>query len=289
MTTNPDLAPEARLQAGTGRGEAVARPPRRRILASGTRRAAHPWWTTPLSILGGLVIWQLAVSLFHPNSLAIVGPWATLTEGIQLARAGTLGTDVATSLEEFAAGLAAAVVAGMIAGFWLGLSRRSAAIFDPWLTVLYTVPVIAVAPLIVVALGLGTGSKMVIVAISAFFPIAINCQTGARQVDNKLREVCLAFGANRREIFRFALLRGTAPYLLTGVRLAVGRALIGVVAGDLFGSTKGLGYLILAGQQTLHTNDLYVGVAVLSIFGLVLTAVIGLLERRFVPLSGDSR
>lgn len=251
-------------------------------------QAAHgirqPWWTTAASIAGGIVIWQLAVSVLHPNPLAIVGPWATFTDAVQLAKSGTLGTDVITSLEEFFLGLAAAIAVGMLVGFCLGLSRRASAIFDPWVTVLYTVPVIAVAPLIVVALGLGTTPKVVIVAISGFFPIAINCQAGTRQVDGRLRDVCLAFGASRREIFRFALLRGTAPYLLTGVRLAIGRGLIGVVAGDLFGATKGLGFLILSGQQNLRTNDLYVGVVVLSLIGLVLTAVVGLLERRFATL-----
>lgn len=247
----------------------------------------QPWWTTAASIVGGIIIWQLAVSLLHPNPLAIVGPWATFADAVALAKAGTLGADVVTSLEEFFVGLAVAIAAGMLVGFCLGLSRRASAIFDPWVTVLYTVPVIAVAPLIVVALGLGTGSKMVIVAISAFFPIAINCQAGARQVDGRLRDVCLAFGASRVEIFRFALLRGTAPYLLTGIRLAVGRGLIGVVAGDLFGSTKGLGFLILSGQQNLRTNDLYVGVVVLSVIGLILTAIVGLLERRLVPLRDD--
>ncbi|HEY1822394.1 MAG TPA: ABC transporter permease [Trebonia sp.] len=248
----------------------------------------QPWWTTAASIVGGIVVWQLAVSLLHPNPLAIVGPWATLTDAAALAKAGTLGADLLTSLDEFFVGLAVAIAAGMLVGFCLGLSRRASAIFDPWVTVLYTVPVIAVAPLIVVALGLGTGSKMVIVASSAFFPIAINCQAGVRQVDGRLRDVCLAFGASRAEIFRFALLRGTAPYLLTGTRLAIGRGLIGVVAGDLFGSTKGLGFLILSGQQNLRTNDLYVGVVVLSVIGLILTAVVGLLERRFVAL-GDGQ
>ena len=262
---------------------------RRRFSPRARDASRQPWWTTTASIVGGILIWQLAVSVLHPNPLAVVGPWATFTDAIQLAKAGTLGGDVATSLEEFAVGMVVAIAAGMLVGFCLGLSRRASAIFDPWVTALYTVPVIAVAPLIVVALGLGTGSKMVIVGISAFFPIAINCQTGVRQVDGRLRDVCLAFGAKRTEIFRFALLRGTMPYLLTGIRLAIGRGLIGVVSGDLFGSTKGLGFLILSGQQNLRTNDLYVGVVALSIIGLVLTAVVGLLERRFVPLGGDGR
>lgn len=272
--------PASLLRDGAaGSRQASGSPRRLRTVPRLADHARQPWWATAASIAGGVLLWQLAVSVLHPNPLAIVGPWDTLTDAVQLTRTGTLGTDVATSLEEFGAGLAAAVAAGLLAGFCLGLSRRASAIFDPWLTVLYTVPVIAVAPLMIVALGLGTGSKMVIVAISAFFPIAINCQAGARQADGRLSDVCLAFGASRAEIFRYALLRGTAPYLLTGIRLAIGRGLIGVVAGDLFGATKGLGFLILSGQQNLRTNDLYVGVVVLSVIGLILTAILGLLER----------
>lgn len=271
-----------------GARQAAVRPRRSGTRPRTANRSRQPWWATAASIAGGILLWQLAVSVLHPNALAIVGPWDTLTDAVQLARDGTLGADVATSLEEFGAGLAIAIAAGMLAGFCLGLSRRASAIFDPWVTVLYTVPVIAVAPLMVVALGLGTGSKIVIVAISAFFPIAINCQAGARQVDGRLSDVCLAFGASRGEIFRYALLRGTAPYLLTGVRLAIGRGLIGVVAGDLFGATRGLGFLILSGQQNLRTSDLYVGVVVLSVIGLILTAIVGLLERRFTAL-GDNQ
>ncbi|MCW2936447.1 MAG: ABC-type nitrate/sulfonate/bicarbonate transport system, permease component [Actinomycetia bacterium] len=279
MTLLRDGAAGARQASGSSR--------RLRRAARGAGSTRQPWWTTAASIVGGIVIWQLVVSLFHPNPLAIVGPWDTLTDAVQLARAGTLGADVLTSLEEFFVGMVIAIAAGLLVGFCLGLSRRASAIFDPWVTVLYTVPVIAVAPLIVVALGLGTDAKIVIVAASAFFPIAINCQAGARQVDRGLRDVCLAFGASRAELFRYALLRGTAPYLLTGIRLALGRGLIGVVAGDLFGSTKGLGFLILSGQQNLRTNDLYVGVAVLSIIGLILTGVVGLLERRYTTLGDD--
>jgi ABC-type nitrate/sulfonate/bicarbonate transport system permease component len=268
--------------------DALPAPARRRRRRPGGE-LSQPWWTTAASIAGGILLWQLVVSVLHPNPLAIIGPWDTFTDAITLAKDGTLGTDVATSLEQFAAGMVLAIAAGLAVGFGLGLSRRASAIVDPWITVLYTVPVIAVAPLLIVAMGLGNGSKIVIVATSAFFPIAINCQAGTRQADRRLRDVCLAFGASSSEIFRFALLRGTAPYLLTGIRLAIGRGLIGLVAGDLFGSTKGLGFLILSGQQNLRTNDLYVGVAVLSLIGLILTAVTGLLERRFAAPVGESR
>lgn len=257
-------------------------PPRRRF-------GERAWWTTPVSLIAGVLLWQLLVSVLHPNPLAVVGPWDVLKSGRQLAAAGTLGSDVGVSLEEFAIGLAIAIAAGGLVGTALGLSERAATFFDPWVSVLYTVPVIAIAPLLIVALGLGTTSKIVIVAVSAFFPIAINSQTGVRHVDRDLREVATAFGATRAETLRFVVLRCMAPYLLTGIRLGIGRGLIGLVAGDLFGSTRGLGYLILSGQQNLQTADVYVGVVVLALIGVILTSAVGLLERRFAPGTGARR
>jgi ABC-type nitrate/sulfonate/bicarbonate transport system permease component len=247
------------------------------------RVGARAWWTTPVSLIAGVALWQILVRVLHPNPLAVVGPWDVLKDGRHLAAAGTLGTDVGVSLEEFAIGLVIAIAAGLLVGLALGLSEKAATFFDPWVSVLYTVPVIAIAPLLIVALGLGTTSKVVIVAVSAFFPVAINSQTGVRHVDRDLREVATAFGASRAETLRFVVLRGMAPYLLTGIRLGIGRGVIGLVAGDLFGSTKGLGYLILSGQQNLQTADVYVGVVVLALIGVILTAAVGLLERRFAP------
>jgi ABC-type nitrate/sulfonate/bicarbonate transport system permease component len=241
------------------------------------RRLAVP----VVSILGGLALWQFVIAVFHPNPLAIVGPADIVRGAVGLARDGTLGPDVGLSLVQLGAGLVIAVVGGALAGLLLGTNRWVSGAVGPWVTALYTIPVIAVAPLVIVGLGLGTATKIAIVAASGFFPIAINTQAGAVQVsEGALRDVARSFRADRIETLCFLTVPGAVPHMLTGIRLAIGRALIALVAADLFGSTSGLGYLIISGQQNLRTADVYVGVVALSVIGMTLTSVVAVLERR---------
>lgn len=235
----------------------------------------------PLSIVVGLALWQLVISVFHPNKLAVVGPWEIAEDAKKLFGAGTLGADIRLSLVQLLSGLAIAVVAGTVVGLLLGANRWIAGAVGPWVTVLYTIPVIAVAPLVIVALGFGDTAKITIVVASGFFPIVISTQAGAAAVvEGGLRDVTRAFRANSLETLWYLTLPGTLPHILTGVRLAIGRSLIALVAADLFGSTSGLGYLIISGQQNLNTDDVYVGVVTLSVIGLVLTGLVGYFERR---------
>jgi ABC-type nitrate/sulfonate/bicarbonate transport system permease component len=234
-----------------------------------------------LSIVGGVALWQLLIVVVHPNPLAVVSPAQVVRDGAALITAGTLWPDIQLSLLQLLAGMAIAIVLGALAGLLLGTNRWVGAAVGPWITVLYTIPVIAVAPLVIVGLGLGNPAKIAIVAASGFFPIAINTQVGAAQmIQSSLRDVSRSFRATRTETLRFLTVPGTIPFILTGIRLAIGRALIALVAADLFGSTSGIGYLILAGQQNLKTDDVYVGVVTLGVIGIVLTALVALFERR---------
>jgi ABC-type nitrate/sulfonate/bicarbonate transport system permease component len=241
-----------------------------------------------ISIAALIGLWQILVSTLHPNALAIVGPWAVVREAVTMARAGTLGTDLGVSGEEFGIGFAVGAVIGVSLGLLLGVNRRLSRFFDPWITVFYTVPVIAIAPMIIIALGITLESKVIIVGSASIFPILINTQTGVRNLDRGLHDVSVAFRASRWETLRYVLLPGSIPYMLTGVRLGIGRGLISLVAGDLFGATSGLGYLILSGAQNLNTAGVYVGVVILSIIGLVLTKLTSLLERRFATYRSES-
>lgn len=246
---------------------------------SGTRlrRVAIP----VLSILGGLALWQTVVAVFHPNRLAIVGPADIVRAAVALVQDGTLCPDIELSLAQLAAGLVIAVIAGTVVGLLLGTSHWVAGAVGPWVTALYTIPVIAVAPLVIVGLGIGAPAKITIVAASGFFPIAINTQAGAaKAAEGGLRDVARSFRANRVETVCYLTVPGAVPHMLTGLRLAIGRALVALVAADLFGSTSGLGYLIISGQQNLRTADVYVGVVALSVIGLLLSSVVGMVERR---------
>ncbi|MCA1220755.1 ABC transporter permease [Streptomyces sp. 8L] len=234
-----------------------------------------------ISIVAGLAVWQLVITVFSPNPLAVVGPDQIVRDATTLFRTGTLGPDIGLSLAQLLIGLAIATVAGVVTGLLLGTNRWIGAALGPWVTALYTIPVIAVAPLVIVGLGFGFTSKVAIVAASGFFPLAINTQAGAATViGGGLRDVTRSFRADSFETLCFLTLPGTTPYILTGLRLAIGRSLIALVAADLFGSTSGLGYLIISGQQNLKTDDVYVGVVTLSVIGIVLTALVAFFERR---------
>jgi ABC-type nitrate/sulfonate/bicarbonate transport system permease component len=143
------------------------------------------------------------------------------------------------------------------------------------------------APLIIVSLGIGMLAKVVIVVVSAFFPIVINTRAGVQSVDRSLHDVSTAFRTSRWERFRFVILPGSIPYVLAGVRLGLGRGLIGLVFGDLFGATAGLGYLLLSAQQNLQTGNVYVAVVIIGLLGLLFGGIVSLLERRFATYRSD--
>ena len=211
----------------------------------------------------------------------MVGPWTVLQDGRALAADGLLWTDLRVSMEEFGLGFAIALVIGIAAGARLGTGKRLSEFLNPWVTILYTVPVIALAPLLILSLGIGMKAKVVVVVVASFFPLAMNTRTGIQSVDPGLHEVCRAFRATKAETFRYLLLPGAVPSVLTGVRLALGRGLISLVFADLFGATAGLGYLILSSEQNVETGNVYVAIVLLALIGLSLSWVVGLLERHF--------
>jgi ABC-type nitrate/sulfonate/bicarbonate transport system permease component len=238
-------------------------------------------WHAVVSVVAGIALWQLLVSMLHPSALVIVGPLTVLHDGRLLAQSGELWSDLGASMQEFVLGFAVALVAGVLAGVALGTGRRIGTFLNPWVTILYTVPVIALAPLFIVSLGIGMAAKVVVVAVTAFFPVAINTRTGVQSVDSALHEVSRAFRASRLETFRSVIIPGSLPYILTGVRLGLGRGLIALVFADLFGATAGLGYLILTSEQNLQTGNLYVAIVTLAFIGLFFTWIVGIFERRF--------
>ncbi len=178
-------------------------------------------------------------------------------------------------------GFAISLVLGIVAGARLGTGKRLAEFLNPWVTILYTVPVIALAPLFILSFGIGMKAKVIVVVVASFFPLAMNTRTGIQSADPGLHDVCRAFRATKTETFRYMLLPGAVPYVLTGVRLALGRGLISLVFADLFGATAGLGYLILSSEQNVETGNVYVAIVMLALIGLSLSWAVGILERHF--------
>ena len=200
--------------------------------------------------------------------------WISLTQGNLLA-------DLAFSGKNFTIGFGIALVSGVVIGVIVGWYRRVRMIADPFLNALYAAPRIAMMPLIIIWFGIGMWSKVFIVFLSAFFPILVNTVAGIRNMDRDLLRAARAFCASDWQIFTTLAIPGSVPFILTGVRQGVAVGLIGVVVGEMLGSSEGIGFMVAYGGQTFQTDTLFVGFVIIAFAGIVLTSITERLERRF--------
>jgi NitT/TauT family transport system permease protein len=140
---------------------------------------------------------------------------------------------------------------------------------EPWMNGLYATPTIALAPLFLLWFGIDIWSKVAVVFLSALFPIVINTATGIESTDRNVLEAARSFNASRNQVFTKVLIPSAIPFIVAGMRLAVGRGIVGVVVGELFAARAGLGFLIITASQVFDTAGLFVGVVVLAVAGIV--------------------
>lgn len=193
------------------------------------------------------------------------------------------------TLSEIALGLALALVAGLLFALALHLSPALRRAFLPLLVASQTVPVIAIAPILVVWLGYGIGPKLVIVALVCFFPITVNGLDGLRSVDPDLIRTMRTLHAGRLAILRRVELPSSLPFLISGLRIAAVVAAIGAVFGEWAGASSGLGHLILVSQGQLQTARVFAAIVVLSAIALAVYGLVALAERRLVPWQRSGR
>jgi ABC-type nitrate/sulfonate/bicarbonate transport system permease component len=234
------------------------------------------------AVLIGLVVWELIWSYTDwVSPLFFSGPSAIAKQFKYLLTEGTLLSDMAYSGRNFALGFAIALVAGVVLGVIIGWYRRVRFIADPFLNALYATPRLAMMPLIIIWFGIDMKSKVFIVFLSSFFPILINTVAGIRNMDADLLRAARAFCASDWQIFKTLAVPGSVPFILTGVRQGVALGLIGVVVGEMFGGSEGVGFMIAYGGQTFATDTLFVGVVIIAAAGIVLTLITERLERHF--------
>ena len=166
-------------------------------------------------------------------------------------------------------------------GVVIGWYRRLAMVFEPFVNALYATPRVALVPLILIWFGIGMWSKVFIVFINAFFPVLINTIGGIRATDADLLRAARAFCASDWQIFKTVAIPGAVPFILTGVRQSVALGLIGVVVGEMFGGSQGIGYMVNYGGQTFQTDTVFLGVVIIALAGIVLTWLAERLEKRF--------
>ncbi len=240
-----------------------------------------------LSIIGGLLLWEGASRLAVDNSLFLAAPSQIVVAIFRLATSGQLARHIEISALEFALGYGIASLLGIAMGLVMAESYRGKNILQPWVSGLYATPTIALGPLFLLWFGIGIWSKVLVVITLVVFPVAINTEAGLRTTSERLIEMLRSFGATRRQIFVKLSLPSAAPFVLAGLKLGIGRGLIGVVVAELFGSRAGLGQLISQSADSFNMPNLFAAVIVLATAGIAMTAGFSWLERRLVPWTKD--
>ena len=243
--------------------------------------------TSLLSILGGLLIWE-AISRFGVNnSLFLAAPSQIVYAIWKLAATGELWRHIYISGIEFILGYVIASILGIAVGLLMAESDRAKNILQPWISGIYATPTIALAPLFLLWLGIGIWSKVLVVITLVIFTIIINTEVGLRTTSPRLIEMLKSFGANRNQIFWKVSLPSAMPFVLAGLKLGIGRGLIGVVVAELFGSRAGLGQLISASADSFNMPNLFAAVIILASAGIAMTAGFSWLEKKLVPWTND--
>jgi len=238
-------------------------------------------------ILGGgalltvLAVWEYIWIKQWVSPLFFSGPSAIAKQFWYLVTEGSLRTDILFSGKNFVLGLTSATVAGVVLGVLIGWYKKIRLILDPLINPLYALPRLAMMPLIIMWFGTDWKSKVFIVFLSSFFPILVNTVAGIRSLDPDLLRAARAFCASDWQIFKTVAVPGSVPFILTGIRQGVALGLIGVVVGEMFGGSEGVGFLVAYGGQTFQTDTVFVGVVIIAVSGLVLTFLTERLERRF--------
>jgi ABC-type nitrate/sulfonate/bicarbonate transport system permease component len=258
-------------------------PPRR----GGFRLGEHPNLIRLVTVGAFLIAWELYGRSLSPIFLSY--PVAILGAAVELIRSGELVAAMLKSLQGLVIGYSIALVLGITLGLLMGRYKSVYHALNPFIVALYATPTVALTPLIMLWFGLGLQAKIVIISEACFFPIVLNTFAGVRNVSRSNVDVARAYGASESQVLRMVLLPSALPFIMAGIRLAVGRGVIGMIVAEFFTALSGLGSLIIVYSNAFATAKLFVPVITLSLLGLTLTALAQLLERRMAPWKETER
>jgi NitT/TauT family transport system permease protein len=235
-----------------------------------------------VAVIVFLATWEAFGNWFQiVNPMFMSAPSLVFNAAVQMFASGEIWNDLYISGIEFAWGYALSVVFAVPFGIAIGWYKRFAYICDPFVNAMNATPRIALLPLVIIWLGIGVLSKIGIIFLGAVFPLLINTRDGVKTTPANLLTAARSFGASEWQIFRSVVLPSTVPFILTGLRLAVGRALIGVMVGELYAATAGIGFMITVAGATFQTDKVFVGVSIFALSGMALTSVLDRIEHRF--------
>jgi NitT/TauT family transport system permease protein len=236
-----------------------------------------------LTLLGLVALWEALARLGWVPVLFLPSPLGVLAEGWDMLLSGEILAHLGASLRRLVLGFALGSTLGIAVGVTVGFFAVAEAVGTPLIAATFPIPKIALLPLLILWLGLGEPSKVAVIALGVFFPLAINTAAGVRQADPVLIRAAVAFGARRWSVIRKVLLPSALPMIFAGLRLGAGTALLLLVAAEMIAVESGVGFLVLHAGNIMATTKLMVGIVLLSLLGMLSQWGLGRLERRAIP------
>jgi NitT/TauT family transport system permease protein len=253
--------------------------------SGGLLRTVPSWAITVCSVAVLLLAWEWLGRDINP----VFGSYpSAIAEAFwDLAQSGKLGAATLESLQPFVVGYGLAILLGVPLGLLIGRYRVAEAALGIYVTAGYAMPLVALVPLLVLWLGLGFAVKAAVVFLMSVFPICINTWLGVTAVPKSLIEVGKSFVAPDTVILRRIILPATLPYIMAGIRLAVGRAVVAMVIAEFFTTISGLGAIIINSANNFDTATMFVPIVVLMVMAIGLNGLIGIVERRVAPWQAE--
>jgi ABC-type nitrate/sulfonate/bicarbonate transport system permease component len=235
-----------------------------------------------VSVVVFLIIWELVGNTFQLiNPMFMSAPSLVWKAAVHLFESGEIWNDLRVSGIELLGGYLLAACFAIPFGIMTGWYKRMSAVFDPFINAMNATPRVALLPLVIIWLGIGILSKVGIIFLGAVFPMLINTRDGIKTTPQNLLIAARSFGASEWMVFKTVVLPSTVPFILTGLRLGVGRAIVGVMVGELYAATAGIGFMITVAGATFQTDKVFVGVFIFALSGMFMVELLTRVERRF--------
>jgi NitT/TauT family transport system permease protein len=237
-----------------------------------------------VSVIGMILLWELAFTYVVPlDPFFFTKPSLIAAAFKEQLLSGALWHDLAISSKAFLLGFSLAVIVGIPIGIFMGWRRRAEYTLDPFFTALYASPLVALAPLLIVVFGVGLTGKVALIFLLAVFPFIFNVFAGVKCTDRLLVNVVRSFGGTEKQIYFKVILPSILPYIVAGARIAIGRAIVGILVTEFYAASEGIGFAISRFGDTYRLPDMFAAIMVLMIMAVVLTEGLRKLEAFLAP------
>ena len=254
------------------------------MTANGYFSEHRRFWLALCSFFFLVSAWELVLTYIFPvNPFFFTKPSLIAAAFMEQIQGAKLWHDLAVSSQAFLWGFSFAVIVGIPVGLVMGWRRRVEYSLDPFLTALYASPLVALAPLFIIVFGVGVLGKAALVFLLAVFPFIFNAFAGVKSTDSLLINVIRAYGGSEKDLYLKVILPSTMPYIIAGARLAIGRGLVGIIVGEFYAASEGIGFAITQAGDTYRLPDMFVGIIILSLVAVGLTELMRKLELAVAP------